>query len=382
MWGRIAPLAPLALLAFEVSGCGGAPALGIVVDARHADQGVLEVSIDLRGAARDSTRFRGYASSALLALSQVSATGPGGRALAVRVGVDSTSVDAKAQAVPSVTVTGPLPTRFTLRYLVRPGARGGNAHLGFTGTGFGYAGPRFAFVTGRNLFLLPSPDVSVRDVRVRFQLPFGWRVEAPWRRDGDAWRSDLEGRFAAEHLVGASIGLGRFRERTVSIGGKRLVMAFEDGIPADDEARTAGAMERAARAIDDVFRLPPAYRVVIVPETPEGDVLEDEGWATGQGGTLAPPTVSRLERFARRLIETRTIHAPFRTEVSDPADYWLMDAITQVYAWRTLARIGWADEQAIAEDYARAYVDVLRLPNVEMNLERLYETDLDPTPSR
>ena len=51
-----------------------------------------------------------------------------------------------------------------------------------------------------------------------------------------------------------------------------------------------------------------------------------------------------------------------------------MEGLTRLYAWRALTHTAWADERAVAEDFAHAYVEVLRTPGVEMNLERVYES--------
>jgi hypothetical protein len=204
-------------------------------------------------------------------------------------------------------------------------------------------------------------------------------VQTPWRRDGDGWRTDLDGRYATEHLIAASIGLGGFQEQTVRIGGHDLVLAFEGGILPDARARAAHAIEQVARYVDLVFGLRATYRVIIVPPAPDGEALEGEGWATGQGGTLAPPDPARLARFAQRLIEARTTHAPYRTELADPAELWLVEGLTRLYSWRALTHTAWADDRAVAEDYADAYVEVLRTPGLEMNLEKVYESHADPT---
>src|SRR5262249_20057242 len=124
-------------LVLVVCGCGR-PALDCVVDARNAPQGEIVVQIAVSGVRGDTATFRGYAPATWLALDRIAATGPGERALPVRAGVDTVTASGVTQTVPSLEVAGPLPDRFTLRYVVHPGALEGDAHLGFTGQRFGF----------------------------------------------------------------------------------------------------------------------------------------------------------------------------------------------------------------------------------------------------
>src|SRR6267143_3471638 len=96
-------------------------------------------------------------------------------------------------SAPRYIIRGPLPSRIHIQYRVDPDVREGNAHVGFSGVRYGYLGPNFGVITGRNLFLLPArPDQLPRDIRVRFSLPTGWRVVTPWRRAGNGFRPGID----------------------------------------------------------------------------------------------------------------------------------------------------------------------------------------------
>ncbi len=345
------------------------------------DPAALAISVTTRGATRDSLVFQGYASDSILRVSGVQASGPDGRALPVTIGsVPVPDGDTRAM-LPRVVVRGPLPSSVTLRYLARPGKREGDAHMGFTGRCYGYAGERFALVTGRDLFLVPQPAENLVQIRVDFSLPQGWSTVTPWRHEGDHWRTDIDGRLAAEHLISASLGLGHFRERTVQAGGTRFRFAFESSIEAKEEQDASERLKRAAELIRTRFGrdLGPSYTTIIAPDTPEGDEIVGEAWGTGQGRSLAPLTQVRIHDFAADLIGAYTRYAPYRTQIAHPDEYWLVDGIGGWYSWRAVAAAGGLTEDDVSRSFAQGYLTSFYAGDIEQNLENLY-TSTKSTP--
>ena len=106
----------------------------------------------LRG---DTASFRGYAPATWLTLDRLAATGPGDRALPVRAGVETVTVQGVTREVPSVQVAGLRPTGSPSATWCGPVRSKAMLMSEFTGQRFEFSGPQFAFVTGRNLFLLP-----------------------------------------------------------------------------------------------------------------------------------------------------------------------------------------------------------------------------------
>jgi hypothetical protein len=133
-------------------------------------------------------------------------------------------------------------------------------------------------------------------------------------------------------------------------------------------------MESAIRDLRNLFGrdLGPEYVVVAVPRSPAGDEIRGEGWATGQGQTFVPLTGSRLRRFAEQIIEAYARHAPYRTEISSPEEYWLVDAITGWYGRRVLHATDPAAPEPFPPGLAIAYLNSLNVEGLERNLEKLY----------
>ncbi len=369
-------LALLAGLPGLGTGCGRAPSVEYRVSVPRESPGTLRVEIDLRGVPRDSLALRGFAAREVLRVSNLEATGPDGAALAVEAGQETVSINSRSVDLPRFTLRGPLPASLTVRYTTSPGNREGDNHMGFTGRCHGHVGDDFGFVTGRMLFLLPEPAEKVERIAVRFALPGGWMAAVPWKRDGEVWRPGVDGRLAAEHLVASAIGLGRFRERSFEAGATRYRLAFESGIAARDEQEAAARLEAVARHLRGLFGhdLGPEYLIVIVPKAPTRDELVGEGWATGQGQTLAPMTGNRLHQFADQLIEAYLRHAPYRSEIRRPEEFWLVDGLRNLYAWRVLATAGLVPEEALRRELAVGYLISLNVHGLQRDLERLYAT--------
>jgi cytochrome c554/c'-like protein len=372
-WFLGAWLAP----ALALGGCRAPSDAQFDVAVLEPASGAALVTVRLDGVPRDSLVLQAFASADFLRVDSLSVATEDGRDLPVRVAYDDVVVRERTLRLPRFLVAGPLPRRLVVRYRASIGARAGNAHTGFAGLRAGYLGSAFGLIRGRDLFLLPASQESMRSIGVRFQLPSGWVVITPWARRGGAFWPGIEGRYVAEHLVTASIGLGRFRETGVRVGSTEYRVAFESSIP---ESLSSPALETLGNAMRDVERwvgrgLGPTYTIVAVPDAPGGDEIEGEAWAAGQGGSSIPLTPGRLRTFTRRLLEAHLVHEPFRSQVRDPREYWLVDAVLNRCSWLAVARSGALQQLDLDRQQAMGYLGAMRLPDGERNLERLYDTD-------
>ncbi|PYT15534.1 MAG: hypothetical protein DMF51_06525 [Acidobacteria bacterium] len=366
-------------LAISLSaGCGSSPGIAFTIAPAGAAGRLdhLAITMEIHGTPSRRLDMRGFATTDVLKVADFAATGPDGSPIPVETKIETTQFNSRALDIPRFVLRGPLPSQVIVRYTITPGTREGDAHMGFTGRCHGYLGKEFGFVAGRDVFLLPEPAEAIKDISVRFDLPAGWTAVAPWKRDGEVFRPGVDGDLAAEHLVSAAIGLGRYRERSFDLGNTRVRLAFQSDIPGDQETRDAAGIEAVAGYVHDLFGrdLGAEYRVVVVPKSPTGDEIAGEGWGTGQGETLSPLTADRLHTFALSLIEAYVRHAPYRTEIVRPEEYWLVDGVKHLYSWRAVAAAGLMPEDEVSRSFAVGYLISLPVQGVEPDLEKIYAT--------
>ncbi|HMI32370.1 MAG TPA: multiheme c-type cytochrome [Candidatus Limnocylindrales bacterium] len=374
------------LLAAFLSGCGSTPSVRYLVAISPSNPRSVQVTAEWRGVPRDSLVLGGFESTEVLRISGLQALDESGAARSVQPTTGTLLADGRKISVPRYIIRGPLPSRIRIRYRVDPDVREGDAHVGFSGVRYGYLGPEFGAITGRNLFLLPvGHDQPRGNIRVHFSLPAGWRAVTPWRQVGDDFRPGIGGRFADEDLIASTLAFGRFSERSVSIGRTRYRFAYETGHQDAAVVDSAiGSLERATRTVQALFGrdLGSDYVTVVLPATPDGNEIHGEAWAGGQGGTLSPMTPTRLRRYSQSLLEGYLKFSPYRDEISRPEEYWVLDGIANLYAWRAVAATGMVDEEEVERDLASSYAGARRVQDAERDLEKLYETKLDTELSR
>ncbi len=148
--------------------------------------------------------------------------------------------------------------------------------------------------------------------------------------------------------------------------------------------KVGGTLEAATRYLNGIVRRPMGreYVTVILPPSPNGDEIVGEGWATGQGTTLSPLTSTRVHNYSEELIGAHLRYAPYRSEIRNRDEYWLVDAVTNWYAWKAAAIAGLVGERELEREFSCNYVATLSSSDVERNLERIYSADRDAKLSR
>jgi len=270
-------------------------------------------------------------------------------------------------------VAGPIPDRIRATYTVRPGRREGDAHIGYTGRCFGYLGPDFSLVTGRDVFLMPAGADGARQICVRFSLPPTWRPMTPWTLSQGTWEVRASHGTPLENLAGSAIAMGRFRERAFLAGKTRVRLAFiEPVIDPLAVTKVGESLQASVAYLHGVFGrdLGPDYLVLVGPETPEGWDIAGTGWAGGQGRTLLPLSTERMRGFAEEFIQAYVRYAPYRTEIRRPDEFWMVDAIAGFYSRRAVARAGMGNDEAVARGLAAGYMQAITTAGVSRNLER------------
>ncbi len=261
-----------------------------------------------------------------------------------------------------------------ISYRLPASHREGDEHTGFAGISTRYMDDQFAFVTGRQLFLVPETRNQMLST-VRFTLPNNWGVVTPWARTPTG--SLPAGRLSVnrEALLSATLGLGCFVEHDFSVGRTCFRIAVESHVPSVDQAATVSLVARVAAYVNRIFgdHLGSEYLMVEVPKTAFGDEIRLDSWSDGQGGTLYPLTPERAHRMASALVAAHTRYVPHRLELANPNEFWLVDGLEQLYGWRALAEAQIVDATQVLNDLSTSYSRFVELSDFDRRLETAYD---------
>ncbi len=219
-----------------------------------------------------------------------------------------------------------------------------------------FGADEIAYMRDDSVFLISRTmlvvNESVRQARVRFVLPDGWRVATPWMPvDGDTNAFNVSNKRL---LLESCVLVGKFTEREVQTGDTVVTLAV--GRELDPYA---DAVEAAVRAIV------PAYRDLF-EDTPQARFLAVVGVNTAGGvtdGSAYPNSVSvltpkRMEgaNFVQAIytIAHEILHLwnGYRLRPATQME-WFREGFTDYLTWRTLAELDLVDEAPILMELKR-----------------------------
>ena len=224
---------------------------------------------------------------------------------------------------------------------------------------FPYVDAEHGFLTMGALLMRPDATwTSAR--RVRFALPDGWPVLAPWPDHPD-------GGFAPAKdtaLVNDLVALGVWEQRTVSLDGFEAVIAAAPGQPGLLE-QVAGPLEAIVRAELEIFERAPAGRYLFLFGRPDT-----------RGFAGSPKTASMtlcidasLRSSATGYVEHLVAHEFFHTWGAARAPLpdelrWVNEGITDWFAYLVPLRLGRTElgafHQTLADKLAETEANAAR----------------------
>jgi len=200
------------------------------------------------------------------------------------------------------------------------------------------------------LFMFPE-DVEVSAIRVRFDLPEGWQVVAPWRRvagpafdpgDREALLNDLVA-VGAWHVH--QIRVGRF-EGTIAVA------------PGQDDLEDA-VVEPIRRIVEcelKLFGRPAEGRYLFVFGRPETPGMAGSPKSRSMTLSVEPRLASKAEQYLPHLIAHEFFHT-WAERVEMPGELrWFNEGFTDYYAYLVPARL----RLKTWEDFANTLADKMR----------------------
>jgi len=330
-------------LAFVLGPRGMSAHYQIVINAPQGPDTECNVRLDLDHVPQDSLVLVVPADRTALPLKDLRITDMAGVSLPVlrRDQISALSGD-KRISQPRFVTTGPLPKRCRVSYRTTIGVRQGDTHVGFNGQAFGLVLPDAVVFSGRSVFLVPETDVPLRQVTVAFTTPKGWDVLTPWKHKGSRWVAGMRGVNPLEHLVSATVGVGKFSSRRFDFMGTEWAVAVPRAVPDSEAVAAQATLERAIRYVASVFHrgLGSNYLALALPKSQLGDEIPAEGWGTGLGGTFIPTTRVRMRTFGEQLVDAYVLAPPYRSTLQDPRDYWFPAGLRRYYGTRTQVETG------------------------------------------
>lgn len=184
----------------------------------------------------------------------------------------------------------------------------------------------FAMFDGR-LFLMPNIPSRLRAARIHFTLPRGWKVAAPFRREGDWYYLDsFEPGETAGLLEKSCIGAGRFDIETRRLGDMEVRVASYAEWDDDYKKKITDSSFRILEYFHDTFDfdLRSPYLVVWSPKVLGYKVHG----GSGINGTCLQNPHGMLRPF--QLLSHRVAHSmnkyhPAGMRVGDPSDRWFRE---------------------------------------------------------
>jgi hypothetical protein len=194
----------------------------------------------------------------------------------------------------------------------------------------------------------PAELEPEEDIEVRFDLPAGMSVSAPWRAidavDGHPTYRVGHGPFDWP----AAVAFGHFTERIVEAPGVDLHVAILDGRPKVDEAQIADWLRRAAACVSTLYgRFPvTSAQVLIVPGARGGEPVP---WAyvLRGGGPAAHFFINQRRPIEEFNADWSVIHelSHLLLPYVQSEDAWLSEGTASYYQNVLRARAGMIDPQ-------------------------------------
>ena len=205
-------------------------------------------------------------------------------------------------------------------------------------------GAEAVYAPGKELFIIPDPDLTVtseepgegtprpRDVitEVIFDVPISWRIVVPWEGYGRSYRPE-----DPEDLWSAVLAVGDFRRHSVRIAGMNLTVGIQGRQPSLDSTFIE-VVRRVLLAGQLIFGAPPADRLTVLLPTVKvgGDPTLRLGSSLSlawHAGVQFPEDTDALHQLSRELLH-------MWQDVVYTTPHWFSEGGTDYLAWLVLLR--------------------------------------------
>lgn len=247
---------------------------------------------------------------------------------------DTTKIEALSE-IDNRNVRGVIQTKgskkIKIRYKIKIGSEI-NAHHGIQSFRiYDYMNKEFALLSGKSIFLVPGKKIS--RIKVKVDLPLGWRVSIPWKLNGDEYLLE-QNPYLKETLVNTCIAVGKLEKREKVIGQTTVRVYLYEEWHSDYKDELYQKAFQAYSKTAEIFgsKEGGTYHFNFVPESDGKRKIFSTHWSSSQGMAFFPSTPERWRECIEKLTDRWVKFPPYHMVFSLKEDFWLVDGLRRYCA--------------------------------------------------
>ncbi len=206
-----------------------------------------------------------------------------------------------------------------IEYRVKPGGMGRHGRQGnISGT--------FASFDGR-IFILPDTE-TIKTAAITFNIPSGWNVVTPFRKDGDTYSPDASWKISvSEALEKSFMAFGPFTGTKKTFGHTDVTVYAFSPWPEEHKKEITEKTFKLYEYFYKTFNFDPSYPYIVcwTPKSDDGKRVFTGLWSNGQCYEMPEDTVRNWEYFSHRLTHAMNRYEPTGMMLKSIKDEWVIE---------------------------------------------------------
>lgn len=247
-----------------------------------------------------------------------------------------------------------------VKYYVKPGNFEKNIKNGYTGEKYGCISNEFLLISGKNIFLLPTTDFKVDDIKVKFNIDGPLKITSTLKENNGIYFPNCNNNLIIENFVNSIIGIGKFEKREKIINGTIVEIFLFQGWNEESKKKFSNIAFSLFEYISNLFYTNPLknYTTVLIPKDNNFNIFIP-AWTSGQGTSISLNSIERWQNYAENIFYIWNKFKPYRMELKNKKDYWFVDGIALYYSLKSLVYANLIDEEELYELLYEQYTDLL-----------------------
>ena len=208
----------------------------------------------------------------------------------------------------------------------------------------GYICSIFAVFSGEMMFLVPSSPSPlweiVGSIRVRFLVPYSWKIITPWRAEGNWFDPAYPEGYALDSLLSSSIAMGDFALRSRLVGSTNVTAAIYAQWDSTYGSKVEDCFFRMFQYITSVFKtsIGERYLFIYFPLALDGKRII-AGESANSGGVVTGPGIDPYNMSHQMFHRWNSCWPPYGMSNSSKNE-WFTEGATVYYDSKTPVKAG------------------------------------------